>query len=114
MNILYYVTVPTIAATVYGMLALLKIITSDSEKLHKFLPLIAAGLGIILGLVMFFVLPELVSTENVFVAVFIGGASGLAATGSHQIFKQLGRRDKDNNESENNCSEEDSTEVTHG
>ena len=33
--------------------------------------------------------------ENVFVAIIIGGASGLSATGAHQIFKQTSKRKED-------------------
>ena len=60
-----------------------------TEKLIRFIPLIALGIGIILGLVFYFACPSIISASNWFVAILIGGASGLSATGCNQIFKQL-------------------------
>ena len=42
-----------------------------------------------LGIVCFYVLPSIISAPNVWIAILIGGASGLSATGCNQIFKQL-------------------------
>ena len=39
----------------------------------------------------FYLTPDLISAPNVFVAIVIGAASGLTATGANQIFKQLGK-----------------------
>jgi len=99
MELLYYLTVPAIASVVYGGLAILKVLTRDNLKVKKFLPVIAGSLGAILGLVIFLALPELMSTGSVFVALFKGASSGLAATGSHQILKQLSKH-RDNKEGE--------------
>jgi peptidoglycan/LPS O-acetylase OafA/YrhL len=91
MNYFDFITVPIIVSVVYGGLALLKKATGENEKVLRFLPLIAAGLGAVLGIIAFFAMPELIPASNAFVAVLIGGASGLAATGTNQIIKQLGK-----------------------
>ncbi|MCL2556509.1 MAG: phage holin family protein [Firmicutes bacterium] len=89
MDILYYITVPIMTSINFIGLSLLKKISNNNEKILRLFPLIAAGFGALLGMIIFFSLPSLLSTENFFVAFFKGGASGLAATGTHQLFKQL-------------------------
>ena len=62
----------------------------------RFIPLVAAALGAALGVVAYFAVPSIVPAENVFVAILIGIASGLTATGTNQIIKQLGKKDDGN------------------
>ena len=89
MEHLDFVSVPVIVAAVVGCLELLKKAVDGSEKVVRFFPLIAAGLGAVLGIIAFFALPEIIPAGNAFLALLIGGSSGLAATGTHQVFKQL-------------------------
>lgn len=83
------VTVPAIVFIVYWIINLLKLSTNYNENFMKFIPLIAAGVGAVLGVVIFYLIPEVVLADNVLNAIITGGASGLAATGTNQIFKQL-------------------------
>lgn len=83
------VSIPAIAAVVYWVVNLLKYTTKNNEKLLTFVPLISAALGVVCGLVAFFAIPAIVPTDNVLVAVVLGGASGLSATGFNQIIKQV-------------------------
>ena len=46
-------------------------------------------------MVAFYAVPSIVPAENVFVAILIGIASGLTATGTNQIIKQLGKKEED-------------------
>jgi hypothetical protein len=89
MDGLNFITVPIIVSVVYGGLALLKKATGNNEKVLRFLPLIAAGLGAVLGIIAFFALPTIIPATDAFTAILVGGASGLAATGTNQIVKQL-------------------------
>jgi len=89
MGNLDFVSVPVIVAAVVGCLQLLKTAVGGKEKVLKFFPLIAAGLGAVLGIIAFFALPDIIPAGNAFVALLVGGSSGLAATGTHQVFKQL-------------------------
>ena len=89
MENLNFVSVPVIVAAVVGCLELLKKAVDGNGKVLKFFPLIAAGLGAVLGIIAFFALPEIIPAGNAFLALIIGGSSGLAATGTHQVFKQL-------------------------
>jgi hypothetical protein len=83
------ISIPSIATIVYWVINLLKYTFNNSEKFKRFIPLIATLLGIVFGVVCFFSLPEIIPADNVFLAIVIGGASGLSATGSHQLLKQL-------------------------
>lgn len=81
-------SIPAIAAIVYWVVNLIKSATQNSEKVKRFIPIISAGLGVICGVVAFFAVPQIMPTDNIIVAIIFGGASGLTATGYHQIFKQ--------------------------
>lgn len=83
------VSIPAIASVVYWVVNLMKYTTKNNEKLKTFIPLISAVLGVVCAVVAFFAIPDIVPTDNIFVAVVLGGASGLSATGFNQIIKQV-------------------------
>lgn len=84
-------SVPAIAAIVYWLVNLIKYTTNNDERVKKFIPLISSVLGVIFGLICFFLSPNIMPTSNVVVAIVIGAASGLSATGFHQIVKQISK-----------------------
>lgn len=88
-ELLQIASVPAIAAVVYWVVNLIKYTTKYNEKLLTFVPLISAVLGVACGVIAFFAIPDIMPTDNIFVAVVLGGASGLTATGFNQIIKQL-------------------------
>ena len=90
------VSVPAIAAVVYWVIAIIKYAVKENETFKRFIPLIAAGLGVILGVVAYYLVPGIIPTDNVVVAIIVGGASGLTATGVNQIIKQLSGKDDGN------------------
>lgn len=94
MEYLEIVSVPAIATIVYWVINLIKYTAKENETFKRFIPLIATALGAICGVVCFYALPSLIPAQNVVVAIVIGGASGLTATGANQIIKQLGKDDK--------------------
>lgn len=99
-----FITIPVITAIVYAVIEILKITFNDSEVYKRFIPLLACGLGIGCGLIAFFFIPEVMITTNVFIAVVLGGASGLAATGVFESVKNLfGKKEvtADGNDSNN-------------
>lgn len=55
---------------------------------NKWLPVICGCLGGVLGVVAMYVMPEFPG-KDILTAIAIGIVSGLAATGAHQIGKQL-------------------------
>ena len=50
-------------------------------------------LGAICGVIAFYFVPGVIETENVLVAIVIGAASGLSATGTNQAVKQLSKKE---------------------
>jgi len=88
------ISVPAIATIVYWVIYILKVTFNNSEKFKRFIPIIAAVLGVVVGIVCYYSLPSIIPTDNVLVAVIIGLASGLSATGVNQVFKQLTKINK--------------------
>ena len=95
------ISVPAIAAVVYWVINIIKHAVGENEKFKKFIPLIAAALGIVCGIICYYTVPSIIPAENIVVAIVIGGASGLTATGTNQIIKQLGKKDDDNGKEDN-------------
>jgi len=88
MNTFDFVAVPIIVTVVYTLISLLKRETKGNEKVMSRLPIIAAVIGAVLGVIGFYAVPGIIPAENIFTALLIGIGSGLAATGTHQVFKQ--------------------------
>ena len=78
-------------ATVAGITVicfLIGMLVKASPLDDKFIPVIVGVCGGILGVVGLHVMPDF-PVENLIDAIAVGIASGLAATGLHQIGKQL-------------------------
>ena len=85
-------SVPGIVAIVYLMISLYKQhIAKGREKYLKVIPIIACVLGIIIGSLCYIIEPNVIPAQNLVIAILIGAASGLSATGTNQIFKQLNK-----------------------
>lgn len=102
------VCVPIIVALVFILIEIYKkFIAKDKEILIRIVPLIACGLGIVIGITCYFAIPSIILATNVWTAILIGGASGLSATGCNQIFKQLKKFGIDVKEIEINTKDND-------
>ena len=82
-------TIPALAAIVYTLIDITKTAMGGDEKFRRFIPLIACILGAVCGVVAFYCVPGVMETENLLVAIVLGAASGLSATGTNQVAKQL-------------------------
>ena len=82
-------TIPALAAIVYTIIDIAKTALGGDERFKRFVPLIACVLGAGCGVVAFYCVPGVMETENLLVALVLGAASGLSATGANQIGKQL-------------------------
>lgn len=96
------ISVPAIAAIVYWVINIIKYAVKENETFKRFIPLISGALGIVLGVIAFYALPGIIPAENVIMAMLIGGASGLTATGVNQVIKQASveKNDKEEDKSE--------------
>lgn len=83
------ITIPVITAIVYAIIEIIKTATKNAENLKRFIPLIAGLSGVGIALIAFFFVPGVLPTTNVFIAIIIGGASGLASTGIYENVKNL-------------------------
>ena len=88
-EILTGASVPVIAAAVYWIIELIKYTVGGAEKFKRFIPLLSVVLGVAVSLIAYFFIPSVIPADSVLIAVVIGGASGLSATGFHQIVKQI-------------------------
>ncbi len=89
-NALEVVTVPVIAAIVYGVMAVYKQLMAEKSAVWtSLIPVWAGVLGIALGVAAYFLVPEAMPADNVLSAVLLGLASGLSATGLDQVYKQI-------------------------
>ena len=82
-------TIPALAAIVYTIIDIAKTALGGDERFKRFIPLIACVLGAGCGVIAFYCVPGVMGTENLLVALVLGAASGLSATGANQIGKQL-------------------------
>lgn len=82
-------TIPALAAIVYTIIDITKTAMGGDEKFKRFIPLIACVLGAVCGVVAFYFVPGVMGTDNILVATILGAASGLSATGTNQVVKQL-------------------------
>ncbi len=78
------VAIPVITVIVFLAVEAVKATPLD----NKWMPVIAGSFGGILGVVAMFVMPDFPGADPL-TAIAIGIMSGLAATGAHQIYKQL-------------------------
>lgn len=58
----------------------------------EWLPALCGVVGAILGVVALYVSPALIPATDILSAIAIGIVSGLAATGAHQVYKQLAEK----------------------
>ena len=99
------ISVPAIAAIAFVVINVIRRAVGQNDKFDRFIPLVAAGIGVICGVVCYFAVPDIMPADNVVVAIVIGGASGLSATGTHQIVKQLGKSSSEKTDPESNENE---------
>lgn len=88
MDFIQTISIPSIVVAVYGVMFVLKS-AFNSEKFNAFIPLIAALVGAVFGVLLYVGFPDLIPATNFCSAIIIGAASGWAATGMHQTGKQL-------------------------
>lgn len=59
---------------------------------NEWLPALCGVVGALLGIVALYVSPTIMPATDVLSAIAVGIVSGLAATGAHQVYKQLSEK----------------------
>lgn len=88
MDISAFVDIP-IMVIVYFFVYLIRKFITKTDKQRRFLPIIAACIGIIVSLSIYLFWPSISTSINGLNAFASGAISGTAATGSNQIYKQM-------------------------
>ena len=96
------VSVPVIALICYLVVEGIKIVFKEKSKVKEILPIISAFIGCMLAIIMYAFVPEVKLFDNILDAIVVGIISGLGATGSNQIFKQIKKLTENSNTSEDN------------
>ncbi len=81
--------VPAIVILCYLLVEVIKVFVGKYEKIKELLPLISAFIGAIMGVLLFMFCSEIMPSDTYISSIIIGIFSGLSATGSNQIWKQL-------------------------
>ena len=90
------VSIPVITIICYLLGDFFKLVVLKKKKRFKYIPVIVGGIGGALGLIIYFVSPELLfNATNPFVAVAIGIVIGLASTGGNELVKQILKKEED-------------------
>lgn len=85
-----YRGIPAIIIISYLIGEIFKLLILRKKKRYKYIPIIVGISGGVLGLVAYYVSPEIIiNVESPIMAIAIGIISGLASTGSYQIVKQI-------------------------
>lgn len=79
------VTAPAILMIVLGFVWALKAGLKKYQGFLNFIPLIAGVFGAVLGIIAFYVAPNIVPVDDVFNAILMGLFSGFSAIGSSEI-----------------------------
>lgn len=89
MDVYNIMCVPVIVILCYLIIEAIKTIVDKDSKIKELLPIISAFIGGMLGVLIYIFVPEAITSKNAVEAIFVGLISGLGATGSNQIFKQI-------------------------
>ncbi len=96
-----FVSVPIIVVCCYVLGEIYKVIFSKKTNAYKFIPIVMCIFGGILGIVMFYTSPEMIFyVDNAWIALGVGMVSGVSATGTNQIIKQLFGKNEESKEKE--------------
>jgi hypothetical protein len=86
------ICVPAIITLTYIIIEMYKSwVAKGRTEYLSFIPLISLVVGGILGVGIFYGVPQIVIADNIAMAIIVGMCSGLSATGTNQVFKQLGK-----------------------
>ena len=96
-------SIPVITILCYLIGEFFKVVILRKKKRYKYIPTIVGGIGGMLGLIIYYVSPDLLfNVTSPFLAVAIGIMSGLASTGGNELIKQIiKKREKEDAVKEN-------------
>lgn len=85
-----FTSVPIIVLISYIVGELYKAIFKNKQEVYKLIPILVGVVGGVLGVIIYYKAPELIFyADNVWKALGVGIVSGISATGTNQIIKQI-------------------------
>ena len=85
-----YVGIPSIIIICYLVGEIFKLLILKKKKNYKYVPIIVGTTGGILGLLAYYISPDIVlDVDDPFIALALGIVSGLASTGSYEVITKL-------------------------
>lgn len=85
-----FTSIPIIVIICYIIGEIYKVLFKNNKDLYKLIPMILACFGGLLGILIFLTNPEIMlNASNAWTALEIGIVSGVGATGTNQIIKQI-------------------------
>lgn len=85
-----YIGIPSIVIICYFIGEIFKLLIFKKKSKYKYIPIVVGISGGVLGLLSYFISPEMVfNVHSPIMALSIGIASGLASTGSNELLKKL-------------------------
>lgn len=99
-ELMTFTSIPAIVVITYLVCEAYKWVITDkngnpiSNKAMAFIPVLSGITGLTLGILCYIFIPQAVASDNIMTAAAIGITSGLAATGVHQVGKQINKLKK--------------------
>lgn len=90
MDLSCFIDIP-ILVIVYILVFLIRKFAIKNKKYNNLLPIAAASIGVVISIVIFTFFPTVSNSSNALNAFTSGFISGMAATGSNQIYKQISK-----------------------
>ena len=91
-----FTSIPIIVIICYIIGEIYKVLFKHKQDLYKFIPIVLACFGGLLGVLIFLTNPEIMLTvSNAWTALGIGIVSGVSSTGTNQIIKQIFNKNKE-------------------
>ena len=85
-----YIGIPSIIIICYLIGEISKLLILKKKKNYKYIPIIVGISGGILGLISYYISPEIVlNVKEPLIAISLGIISGLASIGSHEVIVKL-------------------------
>ena len=99
---MYFASVPIIVVCCYVLGELYKLVFRKKTQAYKFIPITMCVIGGMLGIIMFYTEQTMIfDADNAWIALGVGMVSGVSATGTNQIIKQLFGKNEESKEKEN-------------
>ena len=91
-----FTSLPIIVVCCYIIGEIYKLLFSKKQKAYKWIPILMALFGGILGILIYITNPEIImKADNLWMALGIGIISGISSTGANQIIKQMLKKENE-------------------